>query len=148
MLHLKQLKPQWLNMALLIPSSSKPWDEVCCWPIFCFQWCASVTEPLRDRKISSKIRKWSLAARIRVTESPSDQWTAFGSTRESQEKLCQYFGSWFSCSSCQREKYFSLAYRQGRCPAKFLTCEISDFTPCAHAQSNILLIKYAETNWW
>jgi len=23
-----------------------------------------------------------------------------------------------------------------RCQAKFLTCEISDFTPCAHAQSN------------
>jgi len=31
-----------------------------------------------------------------------------------------------------------------RCQAKFLTCKISDFTPCAHAQNNILLIKYAE----
>jgi len=28
--------------------------------------------------------------------------------------------------------------------AKFLACEISDFTPCAHAQTNILHIKYAE----
>jgi len=32
-----------------------------------------------------------------------------------------------------------------RCQAKFLTCEISDFTPCPHAQSDILHIKYAET---
>jgi len=31
-----------------------------------------------------------------------------------------------------------------RCQAKFLTCEISDLMPCAHAQSNILHIKYAE----
>ena len=31
-----------------------------------------------------------------------------------------------------------------RCQAKFLTCEISDFMPCAHAQSNIVHIKYAE----
>jgi len=31
-----------------------------------------------------------------------------------------------------------------RCQAKFLTCEISDFTPCTHAQSNILYIKYAD----
>jgi len=29
-----------------------------------------------------------------------------------------------------------------RCQTKFLTCEISDFTPCA--QSDILHIKYAE----
>jgi len=31
-----------------------------------------------------------------------------------------------------------------RCQAKFLTCEISNFTPCAHAQSHILVMKYAE----
>jgi len=31
-----------------------------------------------------------------------------------------------------------------RCQAKFLTCEISDFTPCTNAQSNIPHIKYAE----
>jgi len=32
---------------------------------------------------------------------------------------------------------------------KLLTCEIPDFTPCAHAQRNILHIKYAEnTNDW
>jgi len=31
-----------------------------------------------------------------------------------------------------------------RCQVKFLTCEISDFTPSAHAQSNILHIKYAK----
>jgi len=31
-----------------------------------------------------------------------------------------------------------------RCQAKLMTCEISDFTPSAHAQSNILHIKYAE----
>jgi len=31
-----------------------------------------------------------------------------------------------------------------QCQAKFLTCEISDFTPNAHAQSNILHIKYAK----
>jgi len=31
-----------------------------------------------------------------------------------------------------------------RCQAKFLTCEISDFTPCEYAYSNILHIKYAE----
>jgi len=30
------------------------------------------------------------------------------------------------------------------CQAKFLTCKISDFTPSAHAQSNILHIKYAK----
>jgi len=28
------------------------------------------------------------------------------------------------------------------CQAKFLTCEVSDFTPCTHAQSNILHIRY------
>jgi len=33
-----------------------------------------------------------------------------------------------------------------RCQAKFLTCEISEFTPCVHAQtqSSIIHIKYAE----
>jgi len=31
-----------------------------------------------------------------------------------------------------------------RCQAKFLTCEISDFAPCAHAQSGISHIKYAQ----
>jgi len=30
------------------------------------------------------------------------------------------------------------------CQAKFLICEISDFTPCAHALSDILHIKYAD----
>jgi len=33
---------------------------------------------------------------------------------------------------------------QCRCQAKFLTCEISDFTPCTHAQSNILPTKCAD----
>jgi len=33
-----------------------------------------------------------------------------------------------------------------RCQAKFLTCEISDFKPCTHAQSNILHTKYADKN--
>jgi len=28
--------------------------------------------------------------------------------------------------------------------AKFLTCEISDLTPCTHAQSNIVHTKYAD----
>jgi len=27
---------------------------------------------------------------------------------------------------------------------EFLTCEISDLTPCAHAQSNILHTRYAD----
>jgi len=31
-----------------------------------------------------------------------------------------------------------------RCQAKFLTCEISDFTPWTHAQGNILRTKYAD----
>ena len=31
-----------------------------------------------------------------------------------------------------------------RCQAKFLTCEISDFTPSAHAHSNTICIKYTE----
>jgi len=31
-----------------------------------------------------------------------------------------------------------------RCQAKFLTCEISDFTPCMHEQGNILHAKYAD----
>jgi len=31
-----------------------------------------------------------------------------------------------------------------RCQALFLTCEISDFTPCEHAQSDIQHIKYAQ----
>jgi len=36
-----------------------------------------------------------------------------------------------------------------RCQANSLTCEISDFMPCTHAQSNILHIKHAEkTNDW
>jgi len=30
------------------------------------------------------------------------------------------------------------------CQAKFLTCEIYDFTPCAHAQINILHVQYSE----
>jgi len=30
------------------------------------------------------------------------------------------------------------------CQAKFVTWEASDFMPCAHAQSSILHIKYAE----
>jgi len=34
--------------------------------------------------------------------------------------------------------------RLSRCQAKFLTCEISDFTPCTHAQSNIVHTKYAD----
>jgi len=33
---------------------------------------------------------------------------------------------------------------QNRCQAKFLTCEISDFTQCTHAQSNITHTKYTE----
>jgi len=33
---------------------------------------------------------------------------------------------------------------ENTCQAKFLTCAISDFTPCTHAQSNILHIKYVE----
>jgi len=35
-----------------------------------------------------------------------------------------------------------------RCQAKYLTCEISDFTPCKHAQSNILRIKYADKTYY
>jgi len=31
-----------------------------------------------------------------------------------------------------------------RCQAKFLTCENSDFTPCAYAQINILHITCAQ----
>jgi len=31
-----------------------------------------------------------------------------------------------------------------RCQAKFLTCEISVFTPCTHAQSNILHTKHVD----
>jgi len=31
-----------------------------------------------------------------------------------------------------------------RCQAKFLTCEISDFTSCTHAQSNILHTNYVD----
>ena len=31
-----------------------------------------------------------------------------------------------------------------RCQAKFLTCEISDFIPCAHPQTNIPHVKYAK----
>jgi len=30
------------------------------------------------------------------------------------------------------------------CQAKFLTCKISDFTPCTHAKSNILHTKYVD----
>jgi len=30
------------------------------------------------------------------------------------------------------------------CQAKFLSCEISDFTPCTHAQSDIVHTKYAD----
>jgi len=32
----------------------------------------------------------------------------------------------------------------GRCQAKFLTCEISDFTQCTYAQSNVLHTKYVD----
>jgi len=31
-----------------------------------------------------------------------------------------------------------------QCHAKFLACEISNFTPCTHEQRNVLHIKYAE----
>jgi len=34
--------------------------------------------------------------------------------------------------------------RTFRCQGKFLTCQISDFTPCAHPQNNILHVKYAQ----
>ena len=37
-----------------------------------------------------------------------------------------------------------LSSSRSRCQAKFLTCEISDFTPCTHAQSNILQRKHAD----
>jgi len=37
-----------------------------------------------------------------------------------------------------------IIYHLKRCQVKFLTCEISDFTPCTHAQSNIIRSKYAE----
>jgi len=33
---------------------------------------------------------------------------------------------------------------RSRCQAKFPTCEISNFTPCTHAQRNILHTKYAD----
>jgi len=42
------------------------------------------------------------------------------------------------------DKLNTKAGRKIWCPAKFLTCKISDFTPCAHAQSDIQHIKYAE----
>jgi len=32
--------------------------------------------------------------------------------------------------------------------AKFLTCKISDFTPCTHAQSNIPNAKYADKTYY
>jgi len=35
-------------------------------------------------------------------------------------------------------------FQLSMCEAKFLTSEIYDFTPCAHAQSDIRYIKYAE----
>jgi len=35
-------------------------------------------------------------------------------------------------------------FQKIRCEAKFLTCEISDFRPCTHSESNTLHIKYAE----
>jgi len=40
--------------------------------------------------------------------------------------------------------YFCFTNATNRCQAKFLTYEISDFTPWAHAQTNILHIEYAE----
>jgi len=43
--------------------------------------------------------------------------------------------------SCLRQ---NSAFFRTRCQAKFLTCNVSDFTPCAHAQSNIPYTKYAE----
>jgi len=42
---------------------------------------------------------------------------------------------------CHNNENKLLALQFGdRCQAKFLTCEMSDFTPCAHAQSNILRV--------
>jgi len=34
--------------------------------------------------------------------------------------------------------------RGGRCQTKFLTCEISDFISCMHAQTNILYTKFSD----
>ena len=64
----------------------------------------------------------------------------------------------YTSNACQVRLWFNKALnvRQGltlekshidfgdRCEAKFLTCKISDFTPCAHAQTNVLHIKYAD----
>jgi len=50
---------------------------------------------------------------------------------------------WISVSGC---KFTILPDIQpaNRCQAKFLTCEFSDFTPCTHAQSNILHSEYVQ----
>ena len=44
---------------------------------------------------------------------------------------------------CNKSRYDHIE-QDVRCQAKFLTCEISDFMPCAHARSHILHIKYVE----
>ena len=43
-----------------------------------------------------------------------------------------------------RDKVYMFGFRKARCQAKFLTCEISDFTPCTHTQTDILHSKYAD----
>jgi len=50
---------------------------------------------------------------------------------------------WISVSGCKLSILPDIQLAN-RCQAKFLTCEISDFVPCTHAQSNILHTKYAD----
>jgi len=49
-----------------------------------------------------------------------------------------------SAQHCKGSEMARSEIFQARCQAKFLTCEISYFRPCTHAQSNILHTKYAD----
>jgi len=46
------------------------------------------------------------------------------------------------CSGAQDQEFHCVTSGGDRCQAKFLTCEISDFTSRTHAQRNILHTKY------
>ena len=75
-------------------------------------------------KVNPEVDVWSILAKSR--NHPE--------TRKKQQ----------STENQKNTKHQNIIWVGARCQAKFLTCEISDFTPCAHAQSDILHIKYAE----
>jgi len=64
-------------------------------------------------------------------------------TRSPWYKHALYTQCWL-IKTDKTERFATALETESPCQARFLTCDISDFTPYAHAQSNIIHIKYAE----